>query len=125
MDRSPDSMVNRRSFLRHGALGAGGLLLGGVNAVAASEPVDDYGNPIDETETESGATTSTASVNVASWTTTRTTPAETEPRPDGRIVSNRYAWRTPGASRTGGGHALELEDRGGVDVGFRPRTAGI
>lgn len=125
MDRSPDSMVNRRWFLRcGGTLGAGGLLLCGSNTVAASEPVDDYGNPIDDAEAESAGAMSTATVTVASWSTTRTTAAEAESRPDGRVVSNRYAWRTPGAPRTGNGHALELEDRGGVDVEFRPRTAG-
>lgn len=47
-----------------------------------------------------------------------------EQSPSGRIVSDRFDWRTPGAPRTGNDHALDLEDRGGVDVGFRPRTAG-
>ncbi|WP_336342873.1 hypothetical protein [Halalkalicoccus ordinarius] len=125
MDRSVESVMNRRRFLRYGgALGTGGLLVGGPSLVAASEPVDDYGNPIDDSETEDGDVMSTATVKVASWSTTQPTGVEAESRPDGRVVSNRYAWRTPGASRTGNGSALELEDRGGVDVGFRPRTAG-
>ncbi|MDL5362824.1 hypothetical protein [Halalkalicoccus sp. NIPERK01] len=123
MDRSSDTMVNRRRFLRcGGALGAGGLLCG-VNAVAASEPVDDYGNPIDERQAES-ADAPAATVTVASWTTTRTAADEAESRPDGRVASERYAWRPSGAPRTGSEHALELEDRGGVDVGSRPGTAG-
>ncbi len=117
-------MVNRRRFLQcGGALGAGGLVLGSANAVAASEPVDDYGNPIDDTGSKSEGVMSTATVEVASWSTTRTAAVEAESGPDGRVVSNRCAWRTPGASRTGNDYGLELEDRGGVDVGFRPQTS--
>jgi hypothetical protein len=71
-------------------LGAGGLLFGSPNAIAAAEPED----------------------------------PSPERSSSGRIVSDRFDWRTPGAPGTGNDHALDLEDRGGVDVGFRPRTAG-
>ncbi|MHC3436751.1 LamG-like jellyroll fold domain-containing protein [Natrialbaceae archaeon A-gly3] len=77
--------------------------------VAASQEIDDRGEPISddvsgEAQVQSGL------------------PTNPESPPDGKIEASRYDWLSEGASNTGNEFALRLTDDGGVAPQFRPST---
>lgn len=103
--------LSRRKVLWYGGVAGVGATYGLSGTVLADDEteVDDRGDPISDSDDESGSMA-------------MTTTSQPDELPDGEIVAADYQWLDEGAPQLQSDTSLRLTDDGGVDPRFQPST---